>query len=98
MAIWSRTRRELFYLAADQRIMVAPYAVEGDSFRPEKPRVWSEGRVANRLGALDLHRDGLRFAVLRTPQGRSEIQQDQVVFILNFFDYLRRIAPAQESR
>jgi serine/threonine-protein kinase len=96
--IWSRIRRELFYGAGDERIMVAPYVVEGDSFRPEKPRVWSEGRFAYRLGALDLHPDGLRFAVLRTPQGRSEIQQDHVVLILNFFDYLRRIAPAQGSR
>jgi serine/threonine-protein kinase len=98
LPFWSRTRRELFYRAGDERIMVAPYAVEENSFRPEKPRVWSEGRFANRLGAFALHPDGLRFAVLRTPQGRSEFQQDQVVFILNFFDYLRRIAPAQGSR
>jgi len=96
--VWSRTRRELFYRAYDERIMVAPYASEGDSFRPEKPRVWSEGRFANGLKVFDLHPDGLRFAVLRTPQARSEIKQDQVVFILDFFDYLRRIAPAEGSR
>ncbi len=43
---WSRTRAELFYQAIDRRIMVAPYTVDGDSFRPEKPRLWSEGRFA----------------------------------------------------
>src|SRR5207249_3264593 len=46
---WSRTRHELFYGTPDQRIMVAPYTVEGDSFRAEKPRLWSEGRYTARL-------------------------------------------------
>src|SRR4029453_14348139 len=36
---WSRTRHELFYGTTDQQIMVAPYTVEGDSFRAEKPRL-----------------------------------------------------------
>ena len=35
---WSRARHELFYAALD-RIMVASYGVEGDSFRAEKPRL-----------------------------------------------------------
>jgi len=96
---WSRTRRELFYRASDERIMVAPYAVEGDSFRPETPRVWSEGRFAFQPSALsfDLHPDGLRFAVIRTVEA-APAKQDHVVLILNFFDYLRRIAPPKLSR
>ena len=40
---WSRTKRELFY-GLNGQIMVAPFAVEGDSFRAEKPRLWSDGR------------------------------------------------------
>ncbi len=98
--IWSRTRRELFYCTVDQRIMVASYTGDGDKFRAEKPRLWSEGRFAAPLITkfLDLHPDGERFAAVTTPQAQSLTKQDEVVFILNFFDYLRRIAPAQGSR
>jgi hypothetical protein len=77
--------------------MVAPYTVDGDSFRAEKPRLWSEVAVPNTF-FLDLHPDGQRFAVISPSQGQSEIKRDKVVFILNFFDYLRRIAPAERSR
>jgi serine/threonine-protein kinase len=90
---WSRTRLELFYSTEDQRIMVVPYAIDGGSFRSEKPRLWSEGPFAVRPGArsLDPHPDGERFAVLANPQ--AEVTHNKVVFILNFFDELRRIAP-----
>jgi len=43
---WSRTHRELFYRAPHGRIMVAPYTVAGGEFVAEKPRIWSEGRLA----------------------------------------------------
>jgi hypothetical protein len=81
--------------------MVAPYTVDGNSFRPEKPRLWSEGRFAVRTDGrhFDLHPDGQRFlGILRPPQAPSEVKQDKVVFILNFFEYLRRIAPPKGSR
>jgi eukaryotic-like serine/threonine-protein kinase len=39
---WSRTRPELFF-ASGQQIMVAPYMVEGESFRAAQPRPWMEG-------------------------------------------------------
>ena len=98
---WSRTRHQLFYLGLDRRIMVSSYVVDGDSFRAEKPRPWSEAPLAVRTDApwaFDLHPDGQRFAVVGAPQGQSEVEQDGVVFILNFFDYLRRIAPPKGSR
>src|SRR5262249_32108712 len=41
--MWSRTRRELFF-TSDQRIMVAPYAIDGDAFRADKPRQLSDVR------------------------------------------------------
>ena len=81
--------------------MVAPYSVDGDSFRPGKPRLWSEGRFLVRTDGrhFDLHPDGQRFVgILRPPQAPTEAKQDRVVFILNFFDYLRRIAPPTRSR
>ena len=92
---WSRDGKELFYRTADDRIMVAAYTAQGDSFRAEKPRLWSEGQFTDR-GAnrnFDLHPDGKRFAVLKAPESQSEAKADKVVLILNFFDELRRIAP-----
>jgi hypothetical protein len=38
----SNNGRELFYETADNRIMVVDYAVDGASFMPGKPRLWSE--------------------------------------------------------
>jgi serine/threonine-protein kinase len=96
---WSRTRRELFYATPDQRIMVAPYSVEGGTFRVEKPRLWSESRfvVRQRRGptrSFDLHPDGNRFALARVTETQTEVKSDKLVFIFNFFDELRRLAPA----
>jgi Tol biopolymer transport system component len=94
---WSRTKHELFYGLTGQ-IMVAPFAVAGDSFRAEKARLWSDGRYLERAGnrGFDLHPDGERFAVAFAPaaQTPSGTKQDKVVFMFNFFDELRRIAPA----
>ncbi|HLE56153.1 MAG TPA: protein kinase, partial [Rhodothermia bacterium] len=36
---WSGTQSELFYLSDDQKITVAAYTTQGDSFRADKPRV-----------------------------------------------------------
>ena len=92
---WSRTRHELFYSSLDQRIMVAPYAVEGDSFRAEKPGLWSDVRYSDRgpNRMFDLHPDGERFAFAPVTQA-PVAKPDHLAFIFNFFDELRRIAPA----
>jgi eukaryotic-like serine/threonine-protein kinase len=93
---WSRIRQELFYGALDQRIMVASYSVDGESFRAEKPRLWSEARLELRgRRSFDLHSDGERVALeAAPPKTQSAAKQDKLVFIFNFFDELRRIAPA----
>ncbi len=90
--VWSRNGRELFYWSGGQ-IWVASYAVSGDSFRAEKPRAWSPGRVpGGAFLGFDLHPDGKRFAVVKAAE-ETETRVDKVVFITNFFDELRRIAP-----
>jgi hypothetical protein len=91
---WSRSRRELFYRAPDGHIMIVSYSVESNSFKADKPRVWSERAIEGRprLRPFDLHPDGARFAVAVSPEPESESKQDKVVFIFNFFDELRRIA------
>ena len=97
MPTWSRARHELFYKTADQHIMVASYAADGDSFRADRPHVWSDARFEARrrsylYRSLDLHPDGERFAL----GTESAARQDKVVLIFNFFDELRRIAPSKQ--
>jgi serine/threonine-protein kinase len=90
---WSRHRRELFYQALDEKIMLVPYTVEGKEFRAEKAQSWSQERFAAPANAgLGLHPDGDRLAAIANVRD-AEARQDHVVFILNFFDYLRQIAP-----
>ena len=87
---WSRSGHELLYLSGDQ-ILAASYTVNGDTFVAEKPRVW----IAKLGGTLwDLAPDGKRVAVV-TPVESAEApkQEHEVVFLLNFFDELRRRVP-----
>jgi eukaryotic-like serine/threonine-protein kinase len=91
---WSATAHELLYLNQD-KVMFAPFAVVGDSFQPDKPQLWSPTAIRG-LGTsspYDLHPDGKRAAVIAArDQGGV---QDKVVFMFNFFDYLRKIAPGK---
>jgi serine/threonine-protein kinase len=90
--IWSRARPELFYLSTSLQIMVASYTAEGDSFNASKAQAWWSGRILGRQGAYALHPDGNRFAVAIAQDVASK--QDHFVFVSNFFDELRRLAPA----
>jgi len=95
--MWSRDGRELFFEGLDNRLMVASYTVKGDSFVADKPRVWSEKRIGGRAGFsrnIDLAPDGKRMAALmRVDTPESQQSQNHVVFLMNFFDELRRRAP-----
>jgi WD40-like Beta Propeller Repeat len=91
-ARWSTTAHELLFLNPTQsKMMVAPYAVIGDSFRADKPQIWSPTILAL-LVNYDLHPDGKRLATIAA-QNQGIVVQDKVVFIFNFFDYLQKIAP-----
>jgi dipeptidyl aminopeptidase/acylaminoacyl peptidase len=94
---WSRNGRQLFYKALDQRLLVASYAEQGDSFHADKPRLWGETRLPDLVGfrSFDLHPDGQRFAVLQQVAEPGEAKRDHVVLFLNFFDELRRLAPTK---
>ena len=103
---WSKKKGELLYQTLDNQIMAVPYTVEGDLFRREAPRLWTERRILRlydpfstgpqrpTVRSLDLHPDGERVAAAVATEGRAEGSQDKVVFIFNFFDELRRIAQA----
>lgn len=75
--------------------MSVPYTLEGDAFRADAPRPWTERRILPRprLRAMDLHPDGERVAAAVATEGQADERQDKVVFIFDFFDELRRLAP-----
>jgi serine/threonine-protein kinase len=83
----------------DNRIMVVAYKAEGDSFVRDTPRLWSEKTLVNSVNFsrnVDLAPDGKRVVAVMPAEG-PEAQQSQhhVVFLLNFFDELRRRAPVK---
>jgi serine/threonine-protein kinase len=99
---WSRTDKELFYRSPDSKLMVAAYTASGDSFVAGKPQLWSPGQFINltNLGPFynfDLHPDGKRFAVVKTPGPGEGTLVNKVTFIFNFFDELRRKVPTGKN-
>jgi serine/threonine-protein kinase len=101
LPVWSPNGRDLLYQSNDQ-IMTVRYTVKGDAFVPEKPRVW----IA-KLGAAvdlfytgrqwDLAPDGKRVAVITPVEAPEAPKPDHtVVFLLNFFDYLRQRVPMEK--
>jgi Tol biopolymer transport system component len=90
---WSSAGRELLYLS-QSRVMVTPYEITGDSFVSGKPAPWSPTRISP-SGLLDpyaIHPDGQRIAASTAPEEGTQAR-DKVVFVFNFFDHLKRIAP-----
>jgi serine/threonine-protein kinase len=89
--VWSRAGRELMYRAGD-RVMSVSYIVNGDSFVADKPRVWAE-KLGGASG-FDLSPDGKRLIVtIPVATSQAPTADHHVVFVLNFFDELRRRVP-----
>jgi eukaryotic-like serine/threonine-protein kinase len=92
---WSRNGHELFFWSyGPHPLMVAAFKARGDSFVVDKPRVWSE-RVPVFLAATKFYDpapDG-KSVVALMPADTPEEPHDRVIFLLNFFDELRRRVP-----
>ena len=82
--------------AVSDKVRFAPFEVVGDSFRADKPQIWSPATVRwfGTSSPYDIHPDGKRLAVY--PIQDQSVVQDKVVLVFNFFDYLRKIAPAKK--
>jgi len=99
--VWSPNGRDLLYQSGDQ-IMAVSYTVKGDAFVPEKPRVW----IAKLGAAADqfvntprwgLAPDDKRVAVITPVEALEAPKPDHtVVFLQNFFDYLRQRVPMEK--
>jgi Tol biopolymer transport system component/predicted Ser/Thr protein kinase len=91
--VWSRAAHELLFLGSDDHIMAVDYSTQGDLFRAGKPRVWSPVPV-RRMGLrqnFDLSPDGKRVVMFPQPESQESLH---FTFLLNFFDEVRRKAPA----
>jgi hypothetical protein len=75
--------------------MAASYQTCGDSFVAAKPRVWFEKRIASFPATIsyDPAPDG-KHVVALMPADTPEEPRERVIFLLNFFDELRRRVPA----
>jgi serine/threonine-protein kinase len=92
---WSQTTRELFFLGADDRIMVVSYTTEGGAFSAGRPRPWSPTQV-RRDGVrqnFDVSADGTRVVIFPLPATEQTEATLHATFLLNFFDEVRRRIP-----
>jgi len=97
---WARKGHELFFwqfgLGQNQpQLMVTSYQERENSFVADKPRVWSENRFINfsTTRSYDPAPDG-KHVVALMPAETTQEPRDRVIFLLNFFDELRRRAPS----
>ena len=94
---WSRTGHELFlwrFRAQQSQLLVTSYRERGDSFVADPPRLWSPNRFIHfsTTRSYDPAPDGKHVVVL-APAETPEESHDRVIFLLNFFDELRRRVP-----
>ena len=96
--MWSRNGHELFFETLDNHIMVAAYAVKGDSFVADKPRVWSEKQIGGTVGDKERRSRARRQAHRRDNASRdsgSTKGAEPSDLPQNFFDELRRRTATQ---
>jgi Tol biopolymer transport system component len=94
---WSRNGGDLFFVS-NRVLMVASYQARGDSFVIGPPRVWFEKRIPNFASTMSYSPapDGKRIVALM-PADTPEEPHDRVIFLLNFFDELRRRVPLSRN-
>ena len=94
MPLWSPVRHELFFRSLENQIMVAEYGVNGDSFVPQKPRAWpGKGFAITGAENYSVAPDGRIAAPAPDERPEARRSRNHVIFLLNFFDELRRKVP-----
>jgi len=96
---WSRKVDELFFWQyGAKRLMVAAYKARGDSFVADTPRAWPEKGLVSfgTTRTYDPAPDGKSIVALMPAETPQE-PHDRVIFLLNFFDELRRRVPLSSN-
>ena len=90
------TALNFFDKTLDHRVMAVTYDAKGDSFAAGKLRLWTETRLLTFGNSLnyDLAPYGKRLAAFVADHASGEKPLTHLTFLLNFFDELRRSAPA----
>jgi serine/threonine-protein kinase len=94
--VWTRNGKQLLFRSESGHIMAVDYTTSGDSFIAGKPRQWSEVPIyltAN-FQDFDLDPDSKRAVVVALSDAYKEgLGSPHVVFLLNFFDEVKRRLP-----
>jgi hypothetical protein len=82
------------FTSAGGKIFFAPYTVVGDSFRADKPQVWTPTRLVGLGNAYPyaIHPDGKRLALIKQSD-QAGATDDKVVFDFNFVEHLKKTVP-----
>ena len=97
--LWARNGRELFYLSPDGTMMSV--AIEaGEAFTPGTPKKlfsvrYYFGGGINAGRTYDVSPDGQRFLMLKEGGADPNAAQPMINIVLNWFDELKRLAPAK---
>jgi Tol biopolymer transport system component len=97
---WSRDGHELFfwqYETPEKQLMVTSYRERGDSFVADKPRPWSQNRFIHFATTRAYDPADGKHVIALMPAETSEEPHDRLIFLLNFFDELRRRAPLNSN-
>jgi serine/threonine-protein kinase len=89
---WSRNGKDLFFVQfrAPGQLMAVSYKSRGGSFVTDQPRLWSrEIALFTATKSYESAPDGKRIVVL-LPAVTPQEPHDRLIFLLNFFDELRR--------
>src|SRR3954469_9894016 len=92
---WSSAKNELLFRGADNRMMVAAYQAAGDSFRADKPRLWSPRPLPRSImrplqqEPFAVYPDGNQIALFVPPEPEPG-HRDKVVLVFDFLNELRR--------
>jgi hypothetical protein len=76
--------------------MVVDYTAKGETFSSGKPRQWCDTPIltTGSFQNLDLAPDGKRFVVISVDSSAaSETTSVHAIFVVNFFDELKRRMP-----
>jgi hypothetical protein len=76
--------------------MVVSSVASDSSFRASAPQLWSPGQFTDTGNAVNfsVHPDGKRFAVLKAPDAEEISERTHVNMVQNWFEELKRLAPA----
>ena len=83
----------VYFRSEDRRIIVVNYSVQGNTFKTDKPRRWSNQLLAEfgNNWAFDLSPDGKRFAVLTPIEDLTRRETgNRAMLLVNYFDEVRR--------